>query len=507
MATQALGPGATVPRKRVLFGLLDADGWTWAGLKAGFWLIVIIFMLGYLPDRAYYFTVNRTIDLGILAWSPINLCPPVPNENLPCPPPVGAMTPWHPNPTEPVSLALPEGRTDGGAVQVGTNVLYVGGSDGETAQADVFVAEAVPVGNFDAWQEGPPLPEPRTNASILAEGGSVYVFGGLDQEGNPTDTVFVLSQDAESGELGEWAEGDEALTLPEPRAGASIAATATGLVLAGGTGPDGVSGTAWQAAFSDQGTLDEWQEVARLSVPVTDASLVSTGSNVWLYGGRDADGRPVGTVQRGEFGLPAEPGQEENPDEGLVVAWSTNDSANLPAARANAAGWGASGSLYLVGGDEGTTSQPASRPQAYWAVPDSEGNIPEWKHLDVSDLPAPGLHGAAPLLTGPNIVLIGGTSSGEGGSQVLASSVRSSLAPQAPFFQLGILGATVPALKIEGEIGQQLGYIVAGTAALGNFVILVIVGWMYSHKRESFRFFEWITRGRFRAPRDDEYVY
>jgi hypothetical protein len=81
MATQALGPGATLPRKRVMFGLLDADGWTWAGLKAGFWLIVIIFMLGYLPDRAYYFTVNRTIDLGILAWSPINLCPPIPNED------------------------------------------------------------------------------------------------------------------------------------------------------------------------------------------------------------------------------------------------------------------------------------------------------------------------------------------------------------------------------------------------------------------------------------------
>ena len=67
MAQQALGPGATVPRRRVLFGLLDAGGWAWAGLKAGFWLIVIIFMLGYLPDRAYYFTVNRTIDIGKLA--------------------------------------------------------------------------------------------------------------------------------------------------------------------------------------------------------------------------------------------------------------------------------------------------------------------------------------------------------------------------------------------------------------------------------------------------------
>jgi hypothetical protein len=233
-------------------------------------------------------------------------------------------------------------------------------------------------------------------------------------------------------------------------------------------------------------------EVARLSVPVSDADMVSTGSNVWLYGGSDADGRPVGTVQRGEFGLPAGPGQEANPDEGLVVAWSTNDAANLPVARANAMGWGSSGGLYLVGGNDGTSS----RPEAYWAVPDSESNIPEWKHLDVSDLPAPGLEGAAPLLTGPNIVLIGGTSNGPEGAQVLASSVRSSLAPQAPFFQLGILGATVPALKIEGEIGQQLGYMNAALVGTVNFIILLIIGWAFAHKEQSRAFFERIVERR-----------
>ena len=497
MAQQALGPGATVPRRRVLFGLLDSDGWTWAGLKAGFWLIVIIFMLGYLPDRAYYFTVNRTLELGILAWSPINLCPPVPNEDLPCPPPVGALTPWHPSPSEPVSLALPEPRTDGGAVQVGNNILYIGGSDAEAATADVFVAEAVPVGNFDAWQDGPPLPEPRSNASILSEGGSVYVIGGLDADGNPTDTVFVLTPDSETGDLGDWQPGDEKLVLPEPRAGGSIAATATGLVFAGGTGPDGVSGTAWQALFNDQGTLEKWEEVARLSVPVTDAVIVSTGSNLWLYGGADADGTPVGTVQRGDFGLPPGPGQPDNPDEGKVVAWSTNPDANLPAARANAAGWGASGTLYLTGGSDGTSS----RPEAYWAVPDSQANIPEWKHLDVSDLPAPGLEGAAPLLTGPNIVLIGGTSNGPDGSEVHPSSVRSSLAPQAPFFQLGILGATVPALKIEGEIGQQLGYMNAALVGTVNFIILLIIGWAYAHQDQTRAFFNRIVERRRRRRR------
>ena len=72
--SQQLGPGATVPRKRALFGLLDADGWWWAGVKAGVWLVIIILMLGYIPDRAYYLTVNKTVELGVLVWSPINFC-------------------------------------------------------------------------------------------------------------------------------------------------------------------------------------------------------------------------------------------------------------------------------------------------------------------------------------------------------------------------------------------------------------------------------------------------
>ena len=70
MAQGALSPGTTVPRKRAFFGLLDSDGWGWASVKAGIWLVFIILILGYLPDRAYYLTVAETVDLGVLVWSP-----------------------------------------------------------------------------------------------------------------------------------------------------------------------------------------------------------------------------------------------------------------------------------------------------------------------------------------------------------------------------------------------------------------------------------------------------
>ena len=42
MAEYALPPGAV--RRRTVFGLLDADGWAWATLKATFWFLFIIFV-------------------------------------------------------------------------------------------------------------------------------------------------------------------------------------------------------------------------------------------------------------------------------------------------------------------------------------------------------------------------------------------------------------------------------------------------------------------------------
>jgi N-acetylneuraminic acid mutarotase len=473
MAQQALGAGRPVPRKRVLGGLFDADGWAWAGVKAGIWLVLITFILAYIPDRAYYFTVNRTIDLGILAWSPVNLCPSE-NETLPCPAPNGAIVPWHPSPAE---LSLPAPRTDGAAIQVGTKVLYVGGSDGTEAKATTYVSEVVPVGNVDRWTEGPALPEARSDASVIFEGGNIYVFGGYGPDGAPTTTAFVLSPNAQTGELGEWKPAPEELTLPAPRAGAAVAAAPDGLLLIGGSDENGPVVTTWKSTLDPKSAkLGAWEEQQPLFRPQTHGSAAVIGDFVWLYGGSDANG-PVGAVQRGEFGAAAEEGLPENPDAGRVVRWGVADRANLPEARSNGAGWAANGALYLAGGRD--SSGP--RGEVYWSIPTANGEIDEWKHLAQSDLPAEGLEGAAPVANGPNVILIGGATQ----SGVLDSSVRANLAPQAPFFQLGLVGATVPALKIEGEIGQQLGYLNAAGVGTVNFIVLLLIGWAFNHREQT----------------------
>ena len=476
MAQQALLPGTTRTRRRAFFGLFDASGWGWASLKALFWFIVIIFLLGYIPDRAYYLTVNRTLELGILAWSPINFCPPE-NRTLPCPAPVGAAVPWESNPPE---ISLPEARVDAGIAQIGTKLLYIGGSDGNAATATTFVSTTSGAGNFDRWQLGPDLPAPRSNAAVGFAAGKIYVIGGLDDTGAPTDTVFVLSPNSETGDLGEWQTAEELeldVALPEPRSGAAFVAASDGVLLVGGTA-DGTTPvkTVWKSTFDEEGNLTAWTPQAELYQEAADAVAVLAGDYLWVYGGTAASG-PTATVQRGEFAVD-DPETAPNEAANLARFGVAGGRTDLPEPRTQAAGFTSSGAIYLVGGSDGTTV----RRELYWAVPDAQGNIPEWKHLPQSDLPesAGGLARSTPIVLGPNVILIGGeTTAGP-----IAGAARANIAPQEPFFQLGLVGATVPALKIDGEIGQQLGYLNANTIGIVNFVILLFIGWAFAHKEK-----------------------
>src|SRR3974390_1938946 len=161
MAQTMLPAPNNAGRRRAFFGLFDADGWAWAGVKAVFWFVVLIVMLGYVPDRAYYFTVGKTVDIWPLApflqWSPINFCPPS-NETVPCPAPAGGTLPWHSAPAE---LQLPAGRTAGAGGVIGQTYLYAGGTDGTSPASTTFVSHAVGVGNIDKWSSGPAMPAAR----------------------------------------------------------------------------------------------------------------------------------------------------------------------------------------------------------------------------------------------------------------------------------------------------------------------------------------------------------
>jgi hypothetical protein len=496
VAERALPAGSS--RRRVLFGALDADGWTWAGIRAFGWFLLLVLLLGYIPDRAYYFTVFPTVDIGANIASPINLCPPG-NGDLPCPAPKGAVVPWQGNPAE---LSLPEGRTDAAVIPAGTNLYLVGGRGPSGASSTVFVTTVSADGNLAPWKLAKPLPAARTAASVVVLSGTTLLLGGADQSGAATDTVYeaVVS----NGSLTDWKARPD-LKLPVPLAGATVVAGTNSIWLIGGQGADqSYSRKVYRSVLNSSvnpPTFGPWQEQSALVLPAGRALAfgAQVGNYLYVIGGQDAHGAQAGVfrLQLDAAGDPA-----VDPTTKGVLGWSASTpTQSLPEARSDAAGFVSNGGIYIVGG-----SDAAGRPTGsfYWTVPDASGNVPGgWQRLQADNLPANGPRiGAAAVVTSGQAFVIGGT--GDKGPSV--ATFRANVAPAPPFFALGLVGATVPALSIKGDIGQQLGYLDAAIVGGTNFALLVLVGVAFSHRRGTRRLFSRLTRGRVRPPVDDTYA-
>ena len=390
VAQRALPPGAL--RRRAVFGLLDADGWTWALLRAVFWFLLIIFMLGYIPNMAYFLTVANTVKVGYNFASVINWCP-AGNEDLPCPAPTGSTLPWQGSPAE---LALPAGREEAVIFQSGTTLYLIGGATEDGATDEVLVTHATttdgqPNGNLSGWEPGPALPEPRADAAVGVYSGVPYVIGGLDASGAPTDTVF--QGVVEEGVLTGWqradgAEAPEDLTLPRPLSDAAVINGTSGFVLLGGRGADGqpTDGAylAWVATDPPGKTLQPWQPLEGLALPEARADAVAGGVGDYLYlvGGEGPDGA-TDSVFRLEFVN----GEPATGADGRPLGWAVAQEQLLPEARSDATGFVANGSIYVIGGVD-ADGQPQDT--VYWVVPDTNGDLASgWQQLDQTDLAAP----------------------------------------------------------------------------------------------------------------------
>jgi hypothetical protein len=496
VAQRALPPGAI--RRRAIFGLLDADGWGYAGLKATFWFLLIIFLLGYVPNLAYYVTVSKTVDVGYDFLSVVNWCPTT-NGDLPCPVPTGAMTRWQPSPKE---LALPAGRADASIFQSGTHLYLIGGRDPDGPIASVLQTTATIDGNFAPWSEGPALPEPRVDAALVSLSGVPYLIGGRDASGDPTATVYqgLVEEGLLTGwRLADGSDGAPKLTLSAPVSGASAVAAATGVYLFGGHTSDGLSDAVLHSTLSTTApaVLGAWERLGQLSLPEprADAAGVIIGETIYIAGGEGPDG-----ATRSVYRLELSAGEPSvDPDTDLPQGWAIAPAdQELPEPRADAGSFTANGVLYVLGGRDAAGDPQAS---ALWAVPDAvTGDLPGWRSLDQTTLPEP--RAGAPIATIGSFAFIIG---GEGTDGLEVDSFRANLSPAPPFFRLGAFGVTVPALAIEGEIGQQLGYINAMGVGMTNFAILVLIAWAFSHRAQTLRLFERLSRGRFKAPREDEF--
>jgi hypothetical protein len=286
------------------------------------------------------------------------------------------------------------------------------------------------------------------------------------------DTVYGMTV-ANDGTLGEW-QALEDIVLPEPLAGASAVTVSDGVVLMGGQGKDGVTRRVWKSQVNASGALQAWKEQAPLLEENADGGAVHVGDVIFLVGGRNASG-PVATVQQGLVGGDEEHPAPETDPNAITAGWRASAQTNLPEPRTNLTVFTANGNIYAVGGNDGTAQQT----ETWWATPDAEGIIPAWNHLVEMDL-GEGIEGSSSFLSGSHAFLVGGTTA-DGPTADLA---RANLAPQEPFFQLGVAGVVIPGLQLSGEIGQQIGYLNAAGVGTVNFILLLLIGYAYAHPQK-----------------------
>lgn len=486
---RVLGPGVVAPR-RVLFGLLDADGWGWAGVRSVLWTLVIILMLGYIPDRAYYLTVSPTVELGLNMASLVNICP-AENEGLPCPAPAGALIPWK----SAAEADLPGDGVDGSLLQAGSHLYYIGGTSGATtrvATTTVSVA-TVDAAGLSAWTSGTPLPEARAHAGVAFFAGKAYVIGGASDTSPATASVYVGTPDATTGLITAW-ERIDALELPAPRTAASVTVVSDGIVVLGGEGSDRSPTTSvWKAKLGTNGELEPWADFMELPTPRSHAAAALVGDSIYVWGGRDASG-PAAAALRGDIAVapPVATGHSApavNPDAeaqgdaeiGTIYRWrATEGDGNLPTPRDGAALWSANGTLYIAGGSVDGT--PTS--SVLWTVPVAATGISSWSSVELSNLPtdAPRV-GASGIVIGAHVMLLGGA---DAAGSYSGGALSAGTSPKAPVFRAGLFGLTVPGLALQGEVGQQIGFLSAAGAWTLNFVIMLGAAVAYS-QRERFR--------------------
>ena len=212
-----------------------------------------------------------------------------------------------------------------------------------------------------------------------------------------------------------------------------------GLVLLGGTDGTAATRSVWKSTTDKAGALQAWVPQSPLFEENVSGVAAHIGDVIFLVGGRNKDGAVVATVQQGLVG--GENATPEDPN-AIVALWRASEQTNLPFPRANMSGFTANGVLYVQGGTDGTSP----RSETLWAVPDAEGVIAEWHSLAPTDL-GEGLEGSSAVVSGSHAFLFGGTTA----AGPTAGVARTNLAPQEPFFRLGILGATLPGAPAAGR--------------------------------------------------------
>jgi N-acetylneuraminic acid mutarotase len=231
------------------------------------------------------------------------------------------------------TASLPSARAVGDIVTIGTRIYVVGGANGTTAKASVYVSDAA-TGNITSWVAATPMPTPLKAHAAVTDAGNLYVLGGGDVN-NRRQTSVLQAQVLANGALGMWQQGPP---LPEARGDLAGVAARGFLYAIGGDDDLGqVHGEVYYAAVDQSnGALGPWSTTTALPVANTAFVAVTDSNYIYVIGG---DGfSPGAQVLYSRIGA-----------DGTLGPWEQNTA--LLHARTRHAGVLANGRLFVLGGE------------------------------------------------------------------------------------------------------------------------------------------------------------
>ncbi len=182
---------------------------------------------------------------------------------------------------------LPMPRAGAAVAEVDGRVILVAGRSATAFLDSVLVSEHDADGRLTGWTDGPEVPIARFHANAAVIGRTILVTGGVDSDGEATDTVMAATL-GEDGTLSGWTELDP---LPAPRSHhASFAADGRLYLSFGFSGNAFTDDTTAHhdviaAPLNDDGTLGAWETVLTYDVDLsTHAATVADGC-VLIAGG------------------------------------------------------------------------------------------------------------------------------------------------------------------------------------------------------------------------------
>lgn len=202
------------------------------------------------------------------------------------------------------AIYVPIEDTTGITVQ---RAYVVGGTRlDETLSGQVHHAVIQAAGGLDPWVSATSLPVPRAfSASVAATpynskvpgSGKLFVFGGIDENGDPSYNVFSMELDSE----GNLSEPVEETPLPVPLHSAGAVVFRSHVYLAGGaTTGNATVASVYRAAIDTLGFLEEWVALEPLPAPRAYHGFQTFGGYFYAIGGDGGPVSPQGGLDTGD---------------------------------------------------------------------------------------------------------------------------------------------------------------------------------------------------------------